>query len=151
MKSSEEVDTFLLNLSIMEEEEAKTKEADAPPPPLRHRTVLDYDSSSAVSSALMEPNSNPTPYQMSSCVISGGTTSICRDWQTPFLDPNTSEAESLEKEVERLLVLKEYLILDSDREEKFERITALVSRIFDIPICLVSLVDIGRQWFMSAQ
>ncbi len=48
------------------------------------------------------------------------------------------------------MMLKEYLILDSDREEKFERITALASRIFDIPICLVSLVDIGRQWFMSA-
>eukprot|EP00573_Skeletonema_grethae_P011720 CAMPEP_0201699314 /NCGR_PEP_ID=MMETSP0578-20130828/23295_1 /ASSEMBLY_ACC=CAM_ASM_000663 /TAXON_ID=267565 /ORGANISM="Skeletonema grethea, Strain CCMP 1804" /LENGTH=902 /DNA_ID=CAMNT_0048186055 /DNA_START=199 /DNA_END=2903 /DNA_ORIENTATION=- len=127
----------------------ETKEA--PPPSLRHRTVLDYDSASAVSSALMEPNSNPTPYQMSSCVISGGSTSVCRDWQTPLLDPNTSEPESLEREVERLMVLKEYFILDSDREEKFERITALASRIFDIPICLVSLVDIGRQWFMSAQ
>jgi hypothetical protein len=87
---------------------------------------------------------------MSSCVINGSLTSICCDWQTPHLDPNTSEPESLEREVERLMMLKEYLILDSDREEKFERITALASRIFDIPICLVSLVDIGRQWFMSA-
>ena len=88
---------------------------------------------------------------MNSCVISGNIgASICRDWQTPHLDPNTSEPESIENEVARLTVLKEYLILDSDREEKFERITALASRIFDMPICLVSLVDIGRQWFMSA-
>lgn len=47
------------------------------------------------------------------------------------------------------MLLKEYSILDSDHEEKFERITALASRVFDVPICLVSLVDIGRQWFMS--
>ncbi len=149
MEIAQEVDTSLFHLHIMDEEE--TKEMAGSPPPLRHRTVLDYDSPSVVSSALMEPNSHPTPYQMTSCVISGGSTSICRDWQTPFLDPNTSEPESLEREVERLMMLKEYLILDSDREEKFERITALASRIFDIPICLVSLVDIGRQWFMSAQ
>jgi len=45
--------------------------------------------------------------------------------------------------------LKEYAILGSDHEEKFERITALASRIFQVPICLISLVDIGRQWFMS--
>ncbi|KAL7497558.1 hypothetical protein ACHAWT_006100 [Skeletonema menzelii] len=120
-------------------------------PPTRARTVLDYDSPSAVESALSEPNPNPSLYQMNSCVISGNIgASICRDWQTPHLDPNTSEPESIENEVARLTVLKEYLILDSDREEKFERITALASRIFDMPICLVSLVDIGRQWFMSA-
>lgn len=130
--------------------EAEDTKTEAPPPPVRHRTVSDYDSSSTLCSALMEPNPNPSSYQMSSCVINGSLTSICCDWQTPHLDPNTSEPESLEREVERLMMLKEYLILDSDREEKFERITALASRIFDIPICLVSLVDIGRQWFMSA-
>lgn len=134
----------------MAKEEAEEIKAEAPPPPIRHRTVLDYESSSAICSALMEPNPNPNSRQMNSCVINGSVTSICCDWQTPHLDPNTSEPESLEKEVERLMVLKEYLILDSDREEKFERITALASRIFDIPICMVSLVDIGRQWFMSA-
>ena len=47
------------------------------------------------------------------------------------------------------MALKEYSILDCEQEEKFERITALAGRIFEAPICLVSLVDIGRQWFMS--
>ena len=56
---------------------------------------------------------------------------------------------SAEEETKRLMTLKEYCILDSDQEEKFERMTALASRIFDVPICLVTLVDIGRQWFMS--
>ena len=135
-----------------DEAETKPPAAEETPPPARARTVLDYDSPSAVHAALSEPNSHPSLYQMSSCGISVGigAESVCRDWQTPHLDPNTSEPESLENEVERLMVLKDYLILDSDREEKFERITALASRIFDMPICLVSLVDIGRQWFMSA-
>lgn len=55
----------------------------------------------------------------------------------------------MEEELQRLLVLKSYLILDAEREEAFERLTALGGRIFNVPICLVSLVDIGRQWFMS--
>ena len=55
----------------------------------------------------------------------------------------------MEDEVQQLMELKEYAILDSEHEEKFERITALASRIFEAPICLVSLVDIGRQWFKS--
>lgn len=71
------------------------------------------------------------------------------DWTTPHLDLNTAVPQSLNDEVKRLLALKEYSMLDSEHEEKFERITALASRIFDVPICLVSLVDIGRQWFMS--
>jgi len=42
-----------------------------------------------------------------------------------------------------------YLILDSQREEQFERITAMASRVFDAPIALISLVDLARQWFRS--
>jgi CheY-like chemotaxis protein len=39
--------------------------------------------------------------------------------------------------------------LDSEREQQFERLTALASRVLKVPIALVSLVDLGRQWFMS--
>ena len=129
-----------------EEEKLSSLELEAAaPPPARHRTVLDYDSTPTLHTALNEANANPTPYQLTSC-----DDGVCFDWQTPHLDARTSDPESLDREVERLMVLKEYLILDSDREEKFERITALAGRIFDMPICLVCLVDIGRQWFMSA-
>jgi hypothetical protein len=55
----------------------------------------------------------------------------------------------MQEEFKRLHVLKTYLILDSERDEAFERITSLATRIFDVPIALVSLVDLGRQWFMS--
>uniref|UniRef100_A0A7S2PT86 Uncharacterized protein n=1 Tax=Leptocylindrus danicus TaxID=163516 RepID=A0A7S2PT86_9STRA len=71
-------------------------------------------------------------------------------WQ---LHPSTLEAgsasQSVDEEMARLQVLKSYLVLDSERERRFERLTALVSRIFSVPIALVSLVDLGRQWFMS--
>ena len=39
--------------------------------------------------------------------------------------------------------------LDSPKDEEFERITALCGSALDVPICLVSLVDERRQWFLS--
>ena len=113
-------------------------------PPPRFRTVMDCEDEISLRWALMEhPGTTPTS---GSCPIDSA---VLNDWQTPHLDLNTSCPQNLNDEVKRLMALKEYSILDSDHEEKFERITALASRIFDAPICLVSLVDIGRQWFMS--
>lgn len=40
-------------------------------------------------------------------------------------------------------------ILDTDPEERFDRITRLASELFDVPVVLVSLVDRERQWFKS--
>ena len=71
------------------------------------------------------------------------------DWVLPHYDAATTEPQSMSDELNRLQALRKYLVLDSEREEAFERITALASRIFDVPIALVSLVDLGRQWFMS--
>ena len=71
------------------------------------------------------------------------------DWVLPTMDPETTEVQSMKQELQRLLVLKSYLILDSEREAAFERLTGLASRIFKVPIALVSVVDLGRQWFMS--
>jgi hypothetical protein len=64
-------------------------------------------------------------------------------------DRKMNEPQTMEEEVTRLQVLQSYLILDSDREEAFERITSIASRVCNVPIALVSLVDIGRQWFLS--
>lgn len=49
----------------------------------------------------------------------------------------------------RLAALRGYEVLDSAREEAFDRITRLASAIFEVPIALVSLVDEARQWFKS--
>jgi hypothetical protein len=51
-------------------------------------------------------------------------------------DAIKSEPQSLDEEVQRLQVLRSYLILDSDREYPFERLTAFASRILDAPIAL---------------
>ena len=52
-------------------------------------------------------------------------------------------------EFERLKTLKDLKILDSEPEERFDRITRLAKRIFKVPIALVSIIDHTRQWFKS--
>jgi CheY-like chemotaxis protein len=49
----------------------------------------------------------------------------------------------------RLAALKKLEILDTDPEERFDRIARIASESFDVPIALVSLVDHDRQWFKS--
>ncbi len=51
----------------------------------------------------------------------------------------------------RLQSLQSLRILDTEPEERFDRITRLAKRIFGTPIALVSLVDRNRQWFKSRQ
>lgn len=52
-------------------------------------------------------------------------------------------------EDDRLRQLQRYCLLDTPPTEAFDRITRLASRIFRVPIALVSLVDAERQWFKS--
>jgi hypothetical protein len=52
-------------------------------------------------------------------------------------------------ETERVRFLQELSILDSLEEESFDGITRAVSKIFDVPIALVGLIDQSRQWFKS--
>lgn len=53
-------------------------------------------------------------------------------------------------EAERIQVLRELLILDTDPEERFDVITVYCQSRFDCAIALVTLVDSDRQWFKSA-
>ena len=53
-------------------------------------------------------------------------------------------------EAERLATLYKYGVLDTDFEERFDRLTRLAAAVFDTPISLISLVDRDRQWFKSA-
>lgn len=54
-------------------------------------------------------------------------------------------------ELLRLESLSALRILDTAPEERFDRITRMAKRVFNVPICLISLVDRDRQWFKSAQ
>jgi len=59
--------------------------------------------------------------------------------------------EYAENEDVRLATLRSLNILDTEPEERFDRLTRIAKRLFGVPIALVSLVDINRQWFKSAQ
>jgi len=53
-------------------------------------------------------------------------------------------------EESRLRALRSISILDTPAEERFDRLTRLASRMFRMPVALVSLVDENRQWFKSS-
>lgn len=54
-------------------------------------------------------------------------------------------------EAARLDSLYALRIMDTQAEERFDRITRMAQRIFGVQICLISLVDSSRQWFKSRQ
>ncbi|MGP0565470.1 MULTISPECIES: response regulator [unclassified Nitrospina] len=59
------------------------------------------------------------------------------------------EPEIPENEADRLQALFDYHVLDTDPEQQFDELTELVSKICDVPIALISLIDESRQWFKS--
>lgn len=58
--------------------------------------------------------------------------------------PDRSEDDST-----RVQSLRSLNLLDTHRDERFDRLTRLAIHIFDVPIAMVSLVDENRQWFKS--
>jgi adenylate cyclase len=52
-------------------------------------------------------------------------------------------------EAERLAALRSLGILDTPKEERFDRLCRIAAHVFDVPIAIVSLVDSNRQWFKS--
>ena len=58
-------------------------------------------------------------------------------------------AGSTANEHERLSALQSLKILDTPPEERFDRVTRMARRLFDVPIALVSMIDENRQWFKS--
>ena len=59
------------------------------------------------------------------------------------------QPDAPEDEENRLRTLRSINILDTPAEERFDRLTRLAKRMFDVPIALVSLIDENRQWFKS--
>lgn len=49
----------------------------------------------------------------------------------------------------RLRTLQSYEVLDTAAEASFDQITKIATRLFEVPIALVSLVDEYRQWFKA--
>ena len=61
---------------------------------------------------------------------------------TPAKPPN---------EAERLAELRSLELLDSEPDERFDRITRLAQRLFDVPSAVITLVDSDRNWMLSKQ
>jgi diguanylate cyclase (GGDEF)-like protein len=56
---------------------------------------------------------------------------------------------SCESEAARVAALRALQILDTPRQDCFERITKFCTELFDCPVALISLVDSDRQWFLA--
>lgn len=52
-------------------------------------------------------------------------------------------------EPERLAALRSLELLDTPAEERFDVLTRLAAKLFQVPICYVALVEDERQWFKS--
>ncbi len=56
-----------------------------------------------------------------------------------------------EGEARRLAALRALQILDTPREERFDRLTRIAARMFNVPTSLITLVDSNRQWFKAKE
>jgi|GEM_PF-2594128 len=54
-----------------------------------------------------------------------------------------------ENDVERVSALHRLRLLDTPREDRFDRITSLLCKIFDVPVAAITLVDQHRVWNKS--
>jgi len=70
----------------------------------------------------------------------------------PDSSEESNETSRIDREVRRLHVLKSYLgLLDADHGNKFERLTALASRIFRTPMAMVTIADLNKQYCISSR
>lgn len=59
------------------------------------------------------------------------------------------EAPIPDDDPQRVAALRSLGILDTAPEQRYNRITRTASRLFKVPIALISLIDESRQWFKS--
>ena len=105
-----------------------------------HRSVLDYDTEDSLVKAL------------EACEIKADTTFSCpvpQDWIIRGVDEDTSRTQSVEEEARRLQILKKYCILDSGREEIFDKLMESARLHFNVPWAGVSIIDMGRRFMKS--
>jgi GAF domain-containing protein len=60
--------------------------------------------------------------------------------QVPPIAPNESA---------RIAVLHALKILDTPPEDRFDRLTRLARRVFNVPFSTITMIDTNRQWFKS--
>ena len=65
------------------------------------------------------------------------------------LGPLVQKPDTPSDEAVRLATLRSLNVLNTASEERFDRLTRMARRMFNVPVALVSLVDDDRQWFIS--
>jgi GAF domain-containing protein len=109
----------------------------------KHRSVCDYESEKALLDALQQ---RVETSDSSSCSLESDSELSGADW----LLPNCLSAQpSIESELRRLTILKSYRVLDSEKEQAFDRLAEMAGKHCNVPWASVSFVDLGRQWFKS--
>ena len=73
------------------------------------------------------------------------------DWALKQVHVEDTAVKTLQDEHKRLLVLKRYNVAGVQGVDSIDRLTSTGAAIFDMPLCVVSLVDLRRLWFLSAQ
>ncbi len=63
--------------------------------------------------------------------------------------PRSTDASAGDRDQERLLALRAYAILDTDREPEFDDIVAMAARACDAPVAHINFLDGHRQWFKA--
>jgi GAF domain-containing protein len=112
--------------------------ADTTPTPPKDRSVNDFHSAAEVARGLLESlqvSDSPADWVLQNY-----------DAKTTVNDPNDPNME-----FQRLMTLKSYNILDTENEVEFDELTREAKEFFGCPIAVVSLIDMGRQWFKSIQ
>jgi diguanylate cyclase (GGDEF)-like protein len=66
------------------------------------------------------------------------------------LAPNRHEPALPPDEVGRVATLRSLRVLDTEPEERFDRLTRIAMRMFSVPIAQISLIDSDRQWIKSS-
>lgn len=78
---------------------------------------------------------------------------VC-DWKISNLESSDFMEQTIENEIERLLVLKSYNALDTavipGSSKPFDRLAAMASRIFDLPLSYATLMDLDRLYFLGS-
>ncbi len=114
-----------------------------------HRPVSEEPSLGCASQQCKQQNlTTPTQNQGKDCP----RRTCQRGWSNPrvLIPPAPMSAAPIPaNEAQRLEALQRSGLLDGPPEERFDRLTRLARRLFDVPIALVSLVDANRQWFKS--
>ena len=119
-------------------------------------SVLDYETTEALASVLAgNPSSNddPTSHNNESIIESSmgpnNSSLLGVDWKLPVFDSTTTNEQTIEDELQRLIALQSYNLLEMERAEVFDRITRLAAEVFETPVAIINLVDLSRTWFVS--